>query len=78
MLKLELKTSGITACKHSLPPDLDFWSLLGAERTMEVTGDQKSSCHGCSAFTGMGIKQLPRGTYLQCTRGNNDIMQPSR
>lgn len=53
MLKLELKTSGIKAFKHPLPPDQDFWSILGAEHTREVTGDQKSSCHACSAFTGM-------------------------
>lgn len=56
MLKLELNTSGIKACKCLLPPDQDFWSILGAEHTVEVTGDQKSSCHACSEFTGMGIK----------------------
>lgn len=59
MLKLELKTSGIKAFKHPLPPDQGFWSILGAEHTRKVTGEQKSSCHACSAFTQMRIKNCP-------------------
>lgn len=59
MLKPKLKTPGIKACQCPLPPGYIFWSLLGAENTREMRGDQNSSCNACSAFTGMWIKSCP-------------------
>lgn len=77
MLKLELKTSGIKDFKCPVLSDDNFWSILGAEHTRQVTDDQKSNCHACIH---QDInKKLPRGTNLLCTRTNNtDIVQPSR
>lgn len=60
MLKPELKAPGIKACQCPLPPGYIFWSLLGAENPREMRGDQNSSCHARSAFTGMWIKSCPK------------------